>query len=227
MDVREIKAMMGELAPVIREYVSRETGPLLGRIETLEAAIAEPTDGEQGPPGRDGAPGPQGEPGLPGADGKDGIGLASALIDRDGELVITTTDGGIAKLGRVNGKDGEAGKPGLDGLGFDDLNVTHDGERGFTLVFAKGEQRKEFAFALPVLIYRGVFREGLDYVRGDTVTWDNSGWHCNKPTRDKPGHSDHWSLVARRGSDGRQGKTGKDGADGKPGVPGRDGRTWS
>src|SRR5690606_10089999 len=35
----------------------------------------------------------QGEKGNPGADGKDGIGLAGAIIDRNGELVVTLTIG--------------------------------------------------------------------------------------------------------------------------------------
>lgn len=239
----------------VKGYIDRSLDDIFKRLDSIEAAKPEQgppgsdgvpgKDGEKGidgAAGRDGEPGrdgKDGEAGLPGKDGldgapgangldgKDGIGLASALIDRDGELVITTTDGGIAKLGRVNGKDGEPGKPGLDGLGFDDLEVTHDGERGFTLVFAKGEQRKEFAFALPVLIYRGVFSEERAYVRGDVTTWGNSAWHCNEPTTDKPGLSKSWQLMVRKGDQGKRGEAGKNGEDGKPGIPGRDGRAWS
>lgn len=37
---------------------------------------------------------------------KDGVGVAGAIIDRDGNLVLTTTDGAQKELGKVVGKDG-------------------------------------------------------------------------------------------------------------------------
>jgi len=53
-------------------------------------------------------------------DGQDGIGLASALIDRDGNLVVTLTNGAQKELGPVVGRDGlnaeQASLPGQDVL---------------------------------------------------------------------------------------------------------------
>src|SRR5690554_732215 len=79
-------------------------------------------------------------------------GVAGAVIDRDGNLVITTTDGIPHNLGRVVGRDGtdgakgDPGKDGADALGFDDMDATYDGGRTITLRFARGDRVKEFAF---------------------------------------------------------------------------------
>lgn len=47
---------------------------------------------------------------------KDGVGLAGALIDREGNLAITLTDGSVKTLGSVIGKDGSNGRDGRDGI---------------------------------------------------------------------------------------------------------------
>lgn len=77
--------------------------------------------GEQGPKGDKGDPGEQGskgdkgdtgEQGLQGIQGEqgpkgsDGIGIQAAVVDDEGYLVITYTDGDIDKLGPVKGADG-------------------------------------------------------------------------------------------------------------------------
>lgn len=183
--------------------------------------------GDRGCDGKDGAPG---EP------GKDGVGLAGMLIDRSGGLVATLSDGSMRSLGFVVGKDGEPGAPGrdgTDGLGFDDMTAEHDGERGFTLRFARGDQTKEFNFTLPVVLDRGVFKDGNSYEPGDAVTWGGSLWIAQKATSDKPEAGDGWRLAVKRGRDGKQGDAGKNGAPGAPGSPGKDltqlgpdGRKW-
>ena len=82
------------------------------------------TDGEDGKagvdgaPGKDGIPGKDGVDGTPGKDGADGVGISSAEINADGELVLYFTDGTSLNLGKVvgsDGKDGVDGKPGQDG----------------------------------------------------------------------------------------------------------------
>jgi integrin beta 3 len=136
-------------------------------------------------------------------------GIAGALIDRGGNLVLTLTDDTTRELGAVVGKDGDKGEPGrdgADGVGFDDVEVIHDGARGFTFRFAKSDRVKEFPFTVPVMIYRGVFKEGETYQRGDTCTWGGSLWHCDADTADKPdGQQKHWTLAAKRGRDGKDG----------------------
>lgn len=172
----------------LHDYLVRALTPLVRRIEELEARA--PLAGEKGDPGKDGAPGergpegprgPQGEPGRDGRDGQPG---------RDGK------DG-------EDGRDGADGKDGADGLGFDDLSVEHDGERGFTLKFQRGEKIKAFQFRLPVVLDRGVFAE-RSYERGDGVTFGGNFWIAQKDAPEgKPGLSDDWRLAVRKGRDGK------------------------
>jgi hypothetical protein len=167
-------------------------------------ALPPPAKGERGEPGERGE---SGEAGQPGERGADGIGVMGAAIDRDGELFLTLSDGTVRELGPVLGKDGLPGAPGrdgLDGFGFEDLSVEYDGERGFTLKFVRGERTKEFAFALPVMIDRGVYKEGQTYSAGDTVTWAGSVWIAQKETAAKPDTPDGgWRLSVKRGRDGK------------------------
>lgn len=191
-------------------------------------------DGLPGAPGRDGADGavgsvgPQGEKGLDGVhgkDGRDGIDGKDGLAGIAGRDGLPGRDGLAGALGEkgLDGKDGRDGTNGLDGFGFDDLDVTHDGERGFTFRFTKGERVKGFSFALPVLIFRGVFEESKAYERGDVVQFGGHLYHAKTATSIRPseltdGMKD-WTLMVRRGRDGKQGPQGAPGNDGKPGGP--------
>jgi hypothetical protein len=106
------------------------------------------------------------------------------------------------------GRDGAAGNDGADGLGFDDLQVTYDGQRKFTFRFIRGEKVKEFDFNVPIAIYREVFKEGTAYVTGDQVSFGGSIWHCLEPTITKPGQGNpKWRLASKHGRDGRDGKS--------------------
>jgi hypothetical protein len=115
------------------------------------------------------------------------------------------------------GKDGLNGKDGADGLGFEDLSVDFDGDRTLALKFERGTVKKSFPVKLTYLRYQGVFTEGKTYEIGDVVTWAGSTWHANDVTDAKPGEgSKAWTLIVKRGRDG------KDGATGPEGKPGRD-----
>jgi len=161
--------------------------------------------------------------GVDGKDGKDGVGLAGAIIDRAGELVITLTNGETRNLGPVVGKDGAPGKDGADGVGFDDLEASYDGEKTVTLKFTKGERVKEFAFTLPVVIDRGIYTEGKTYSAGDGATWGGSFWIAQKETTAKPGEGGDWRLAVKKGRDGRDGvmKEAKPKEPVRVGVPGK------
>jgi hypothetical protein len=113
-------------------------------------------------------------------------------------------DGKDGRDGR-DGKDGKHGLDGKDGFGFDDFEVKYDGERILTFGYERGEERKEFAFIVPVPLYKGVFKEGVAYVTGDLVTWGGHLWHCNEPTDQKPMPTGPklWTLAAQRGRDGK------------------------
>lgn len=131
---------------------------------------------------------------------KDGVGLAGALIDHEGGLAVTLTDGTIVKLGRVVGKDGEPGKPGLESL--DDIEVTHDGGRQFAFRLVLGDRVKDYAFTVPAVIDRGVYKEGAPYEAGDAVTWANSLWVAKTATTDRPG-TESWRMQQKRPRDGK------------------------
>jgi len=129
---------------------------------------------------------------------KDGVGLAGAMIDRTGGLVVTLSDGKLCELGRVEGKNGEPG------LGFDDMSIEQTGERQATLKFVRGEQVKTFDLTVPAVIDRGVFKEGQAYTLGDAVTFGGSLWIAQKNTGDKPdGPDTGWRLAVKKGRDGR------------------------
>jgi hypothetical protein len=86
-------------------------------------------------------------------------------------------------------------------------------EREFTVTTRRSSGAEEVkTISLPVMLYRGVYKEGQEYLGGDTVTWGGSLWHCDSNTADKPGElgSKGWTLAAKRGRDGKDGVNGKD-----------------
>lgn len=182
------------------------------KVAQAVAVIPVPKDGE---PGKDGVPGRDGENGAPGKDGsdgqsgtngKDGLDAVEFLRGADGNLIVTMSNGTTRDLGQFVGKDGVPGAAGRDGFGFDDLDVTYDGERTFTLKFARAADVKEFVFSLPVLLDRGVFKEGETYQAGDGATWAGSYWIAQTETKAKPGDGGHWRLAVKRGRDGKDGE---------------------
>lgn len=174
-------------------------------------------DGKDGAAGHDGKDGLRGEPGEKGLDGKDGVGLSDAVIDRDGNLVLTMTDGRHKALGLVLGKDGidgqkgadgAPGRDGVDGLGFDDLSLEYDGERSVSIKFQRGDVIKEFPLTLPIVLDRGVWQErgmdGAGYKQGDGVSWGGSFYIARKDTFAKPDDFESWRLSVKRGKDGKE-----------------------
>jgi hypothetical protein len=104
----------------------------------------------------------------------------------------------------------KAGKNGVDGLGFDDLNFEYDGERKFTLSFIRGDIVKKFEFNPPIPLDRGVYKEGIEYERGDIVTWAGSSWTAQDTTKSKPSEGGAgWRLSTKRGRDGKDAVTPK------------------
>nr|HAM4953527.1 hypothetical protein [Escherichia coli] len=88
--------------------------------------------------------------------------------------------------------------------GVSGINIKQDEERLFTISLEKASGVvEEKTFAIPVTIYRDVFKAGTEYDTGDTVTWAGSLWHCNEKTSDKPGEpgSKGWTLAVKKGRD--------------------------
>jgi hypothetical protein len=181
--------------------------------------------------------------------GKDGVtppGIDDIVVDDDGNLVVRMTDGRMIARGRVRGEQGRDGRDGTDGepgLGFDDLDVDYDGYRTMTLRWQRGERVVEKSFTLPVIIYQGIWKEGVDYSAGDATTFSGGIWVAREATRDKPGDGPSaWTLATKPGRNGKSafdlarahGWTGTsekewlaslrgaEGRQGPPGVPGRD-----
>jgi hypothetical protein len=203
----DAKALADVTAEIVTRHVAQATAPLLKRIEQLEARPL-PERGEKGE---------RGEPGES-IRGETGVGVAGALIDRSGVLVLTLSDGTQRDLGVVVGKDGQDGRDGTDGLpgadgkdGIDGITPEFmDAEfegRVLRLSFGDGERTKAVEFHMSTPEYRGVFKEGETYERGDMVTWGGSLWHCEGETKDKPAPgSECWAIAAKKGRDGKDAK---------------------
>ncbi|UUS13342.1 hypothetical protein NMB32_14620 [Stenotrophomonas sp. CD2] len=126
------------------------------------------------------------------------------MIDRSGELVITTTKGEAIRLGVVVGRDGEDGQ---HGLSFETASGDYDSERGFVITLGSGDRRTELV--LPYMVHRGFHREGLGMKAGQSVTHDGALWIAKRANASKPclENTDDWILAARKGRDGRDGRS--------------------
>lgn len=197
------------VADVVAELLAAEGLSTLVDLQVAEgiAKYFEANPIQHGRDGVKGDPGERGEAGVKGEAGADGVGLAGAMIDRDGNLVVTKTNGEAIALGCVVGKDGASGRDGKDGADFSDVELDYDGERGL-IIRGKGGQ---IVKRLPIPIDRGFWREDKKVEQGDVLTHDGNVWIALKDTSAKPcrENSDDWRLMVRRGRDGLQGPPGK------------------
>lgn len=130
--------------------------------------------------------------------GKDGVGIESAKINHDGELLLKLTNGETLQLGKVQGSDGK------DALPISQVKVSYDGERSVILRLGDGEQSIVQELSLPIPIDRGVHRDDQRYVKGDVVTWAGSMWICQvDDPAGKPESSKDWRLAVKRGRDAK------------------------
>ena len=57
---------------------------------------------------------------------------------------------------------------------------------------------------LSAIKYRGVWRAGIAYARGDFCTHEGSMWHADRDQPDKPGNpKSGWTLAIKRGKDAK------------------------
>ena len=160
--------------------------------------------------GKDGEPGAKGDPGKDGEKGMDGAGIADLLIDRDGNLTATFTDGRMKSLGVVTGKDGLPGQDGRDGADLTEIGMDFDGERTVTIKGRTGEVTKR----LPVPLWRGYWSPGSAAETGDILTHNGTAYIAivdNPKGEPGVGKYDHeWKVFARKGTDGKHGRNGID-----------------
>lgn len=150
---------------------------------------------------------PVAEPGKDGENGRDALSLEILPFIDEGKSYprgsYATHNGGLWRAyEKTHGMRGwECLVDGVAGV-----EVECSEQRRFTMTVnrASGASEKK-TFDVPVMVYRGVFKSGDEYLPGDTVTWGGSLWHCDEQTWDKPGEngSKGWTLAAKRGRDGR------------------------
>ncbi|EOE6915545.1 phage gp6-like head-tail connector protein [Cronobacter turicensis] len=181
-----------DVQPMLEQLVASSM-PVLPDVKTLvsEAVAALPTV----------------EPGRDGEDGRDALALEILpFIDEEKNYPrgsYATHNGGLWRAyEKTHGMRGwECVVDGVAGV-----EIERSEQRRFTLTVNHASGRSETkSFDVPVMIYKGVFKSGQDYLPGDTVTWGGSLWHCDEQTQDKPGEtgSKGWTLATKRGRDGR------------------------
>jgi hypothetical protein len=140
--------------------------------------------GPRGEKGERGEPGTAGERGQKGETGESG---------RDGR----------------NGRDGVDGKDGKDGIASRDEILAEIAKAVAAAVptAVEGHVSAELE-KRPDLRYCGVWKDGGDYRAGNLATYAGSLWHCNQSgAAARPGDgSEEWTLVAKKGRDGRDAK---------------------
>lgn len=197
------------LANGVSKAVAEATEPLLRRIEQLEAQQSER--------------GEKGERGEAGDAGRDGVGLAGALIDRGGELVVTFSDGTQRSLGIVVGNDGDKGEPG-ESIKGDSGDKGDKGETGESVQGEPGEKgdagdKGDAGLDAYPGEARGLYDASAEYRARDVVAHNSSAWMAKT---DDPGElpGDGWMLLAGRGKRGEPGDKGERGMEGKSGKDG-------
>jgi hypothetical protein len=182
-------------------------------MEAVKAMVAETVkgmpvvhgkDGAAGAPGTDGKDGAPGVAGPAGEKGVDGLSVAGAMIDRDGALQFTLSNGEVKNLGTVVGKDGTHGKDGTDGIGFDSFELeylpdTHE----IAIKAVCGIRTKELRYPAGGIRPAGYWREGTKARAGEAWVHDGSTFYAAKDTESKPeSKSADWIIGARKGRDG-------------------------
>ncbi|WP_455424801.1 phage gp6-like head-tail connector protein [Dryocola sp. LX212] len=151
---------------------------------------------------------PAPEPGKPGESGRDALQLEILpAIDPEKSCprgTYATHNGGLWRAyEKTHGMRGWECL--VDGVGDISIQLAEDQRTLSVAVVRSSGATQTKTFAVPVQIYRGVFKSGETYQPGDTVTWAGSVWHCNSPATDKPGEpgSSGWTLAVKRGRDAR------------------------
>jgi hypothetical protein len=204
-----------DIRPLLDEAVKSIRAEAVQAIETAVKAIPAPKDGRDGVDGKNGI---DGKDGVNGEKGADGAGIADLMIDREGGLVATFTDGRMKNLGVVMGKDGRDGKDGADGISFDsfDMEYLPDTHEVHIKAVCAGRS-KELRFPAGGIRPAGYWREGNKAQAGEAWVHDGSTYIAMHATTSKPeAKSDDWIIAARRGRDGERGQKG---ADGSPPAP--------
>lgn len=188
---------MQDVRPLIDEAVKSIRDESRQAVEVAIKAIPTPKDGRDG---RDGKDGVDGKDGAPGEKGADGIGMAGSMIDRDGNLLVTMTNGEVKNLGAVVGKDG---RDGVDGIGLDSFDLEYLEETHEIRIKAACAGRvKEVKFTAGGIRPGGYWREGTKAKAGEVYTHDGTSYVAKCDTLSKPDGKGDWVILSRKGRDG-------------------------
>lgn len=92
----------------------------------------------------------------------------------------------------------------VDGLDAVEIEMTGDREITVKTRLSSGREVAK-SFAVPVVLDRGVFKDGTAYKTGDGVTWAGSFWIAQRDTSEKPDASNSgFRLAVKRGRDGKE-----------------------
>jgi hypothetical protein len=134
------------------------------------------------------------------AAGKDGAGLAGAMIDRDGNLQVTMTDGTVKDLGPVVGKS-------LDAFAMEYLPETHEVRIKAACAGREQEVRFDAGGIRLAQASNGYWCEGVKAKALEAFSYDGCLWVARSATTAKPSvESPDWVLAARQGRIGPAGK---------------------
>jgi hypothetical protein len=93
-----------------------------------------------------------------------------------------------------------------------EIEETSDDGRSIkrTTIYTSGK-RYERDHKIAVLVYHGIYKSDREYFRGDVVTWGGEAWHCNadnvkEEPRYQHGGTSSWSMMVKRGRDGKDAK---------------------
>lgn len=196
-----VSVTIEDVRPLIADAVKAIQDEAMSKLGDAIKALPVPKDGKDG---RDGIDGKDGRDGEKGERGSEGVGLAGAMIDRAGELVVTMSNGEAKNLGPVVGKDGQNGKDGADGMSLESFDLEYLEESHEVRIKASAAGRvKEVRFPAGGIRPGGYWREGTKAQAGEAWVHDGSMFIAKHPTTIKPdAKSEDWIIAARRGRDG-------------------------
>lgn len=197
-------------------------------------------DGRDGIDGKDGAPGRDGEKGLNGLDGQNGTdGRDAAQIEIVGGIdpekayprgTFAAHRGGLVHAFKATEPlgTGDLERSGwqvvMNGIDTEAEKTSDDGRTITRTTRYTNGKSMERTIKTAVAIYRGIWKEGEPYARGDSATRDGSTWTLMADEqKGKPGdEGSGWQLSTKRGRDGKDGIRGEKGERGAEGRAGKD-----
>ena len=172
-----------------------------------------------GAKGDKGDTGEQGIQGIQGDKGDDGISIISSAVNKNGELVLTYSDGNVVNLGHIIGDKGDTGEAGANGIGVVDAEIASTGE--LVLTYSNG-QKDNLGNVIGAKGDKGdTGAQGIQGIQGDKGADGKDGISVTKSEINQKGelvltYSDNrvQNLGVVIGAQGEKGDTGAQGEDG-------------